>query len=160
VKQLKTAQGGPNDGLIVKPANPTPAQAEEIETLLAKGWKFDEGGVLRDPKGNAIHGDYDLQGVYQHRPDGAATKVDTNDKVFQRNLNEKLDPKLKMVQHGANDNFETKDPEAMGRQPGINETFLVIEPSGATKIVEGAAGLQRYYDQHGFEWPYEDFTRK
>lgn len=160
VKQLKTAKGGPNDGLIVRPERPTQAQSAEIAKLEEAGWKFDDAGVLRDPQGKAIHGDYDLQGVYKHTPGGGGNQVDTNTDDFQRSINRQVDSKLKMVQHGANDDFKRSDPDRMGRQPGADESFLVIEPSGETRIVNSAAELQRYYEQHGFPWPYDDFTRK
>ncbi len=157
VKELKTAKDGPNAGLVVKPADPTPEQAEEIRALEGKGWKFDADGALVDPEGMKIHGDYDMQGVYAKGDDGQQRQVDTNDKKFQKTMNDELGHE--MVQHGANDKFKVTDAsgnETMGRQPGASEKFLVAEPDGSIHIVNGAAALQRYYENHGIKWPYND----
>jgi hypothetical protein len=91
--------------------------------------------------------------------------VGTNNQGVQDQLNEAIGPidDQKLVQHGANDDFVTDHPDgtrSMGRQPGADEIFLLVEPSGNTQIVHGTAALQRYYVKHGFAWPYDDFVER
>lgn len=166
VKTLNTATDGPHAGLIVKPAKPNDAQKAEIKQLESQGWSFDGDGVLRDPQGRAIHGDYDLQGVYQHGPDGPPKRVDTNGERALESLNKDVHPTRdrdeRVFQHGANDDFRKDDPAPthMGRQPKANETYLIAEPSGETRIVNGTAALQDYYDDLGIDWPYDDFRNR
>lgn len=179
VEQLKTAKTGDNAGLVVEPENPTPKQQAEILKLVGdgteehpgQGWSFEESGprkgCLKDPDGNYVYGDYDMQGVYKQagtdRRAGQGDKpiyeqVDTNDPSFIRKMNEGVSPEGDMFEHGANDNYRNPDG-SMGRQPGPNEKYLVAEPDGTTRVIESTADLQTYYEEKGIPWPYDNYKK-
>jgi hypothetical protein len=165
VEVLKTAKKGQeNAGLVVHPARPvTQAEAAEITKLEKEGWKFDTKDRLRDPEGNMIHGDYDMQGVYKEVGTDAQgkpiyEKVDTNSEssYFLEDQNEMITPERDMHQHGANDNYTKTGPngeKVMGRTPGADETYLVVDKNG-TQVVESTAELQKVYEANNIPWPY------
>jgi RHS repeat-associated protein len=166
VEKLKTAKPpDPRKGLVVEPKPPGPnatakeiadysEQLDEIDILKKSKppWTFDSDGHLRDPEGNMIHGDYDMQGVYQTSPGNKPTKVDTNNRKFLTEMNETT-PDRKMYQHGANDNYEVDGK--MGRQPKSDETYLVIDEAGNTKTINSTAELKEYYGERDIAWPYD-----
>ena len=146
VKQ-KTAKSGPNKGLVVgDPKDLTPKQK-------AAGMKYDENGVLRDKNGNAFHGDYDMQGMYDMKKTPPEAHP-TNDPNYQKQLNDDVCPDNKdgMFQHGANDDFKP-DGKTPGRNPEPNEKFLVVDENGNTST-KNVSELKELYDEKGIEWPY------
>ena len=161
--KLKTAKPpDPHAGLVKK---------QGPDDVAPDGYRFDEDGVLRkQPGDNAVHGDYDLQ----HVSKGDGTKVDTNDPHFQRELNKEVCPEHQQFKHGANDdykpnrdadgNLQTQDDgwspdlgggETPGRAPDPDESYLVVEPNGTAKQVDGTDNLKQYYDDNNMEWPYD-----
>jgi len=129
-----------------------------------KGFRWDENGVMRDPNGSAVHGDYDLQGVYR----SDRTGVNTNDEAFTRKLNLEVCPEHPQFKHGANDDYwPILDKEGKpttitggdrpGRNPEADESFLVVEPNGTAKRIDGTHNLQRYYEDVGIDWPYPPY---
>ena len=59
--------------------------------------------------------------------------------------------------HGANDNYRNKkDKTKMGREPGLDEDFMVFEPGGAKVHVPNLTELKTYYTDHGINWPYKN----
>jgi hypothetical protein len=182
---LNTAGTGKYAGLIVQPdwrklmmAEDPSKKSDEVDYEIALlqqdcarakpeevarehcGWYLDNHGVLRDAKKRAVYGDYDLQGIYDKR-----TLLDTNDskdgKRLRKRLNEALDPNRTdeqqwLVQHGANDNYrKPKDKTKMGRQPTLDEDFMVYEPDGDRIYVPNLAELKKYYEAQGLKWLYE-----
>jgi len=186
--KLNTAKSGPNKGLVttgqghkVDPDSGKKTSkwkskdeggagySDEYGKMKEKGWKADDG-VIKDPSGKPVHGDYDMQGVYDKNPNGSygppkdpsGKPYDggTNNKDFQKDINKDLNadpyggPKDKnMVQHGANDDFKKADGSA-GRTPEPDESYLVVEPDGNSKIINGTDNLHDYYDQNNIPWPY------
>ena len=115
--------------------------------------KYDENGVLRDKNGNAFHGDYDMQGMYDMN--GKPPKAHpTNDPNYQKQLNDDVCPDNKdgMFQHGANDDYKP-DGNTPGRNPDPNEKFLVVDENGNTST-KNVSELKDLYDEKGIEWPY------
>ena len=115
--------------------------------------------------GKLVHADYDMQGVYQRGDSGGFKKVYTDPQAsnFVKELNDRLFAKKPMIQHGDNDGYAPipKDPKDiplllsdMRRFPGADEKFLIIEPDGKTRIVEGASNLKGYYGAKKIFWPY------
>ncbi len=157
----KTAKDGPHAGLVTKKANTKPTG--EVDPL-PDGYKWDEDGVLVNKHGNAVHGDYDLQ----HVSEGGGKPINTNDPDFQRDLNKEVCPEHHQVNHGANDDYRPqKDADgnvtsieggdAPGRNPDPDESYLVVEPNGTAKQVDGTDNLQQYYGDNGMDWPYPDY---
>jgi hypothetical protein len=138
-----TAKDGPNAGLVV-----------------------DEAGNPVIIDGKKVHGDYDLQTVQKEQPDGKLKPVNSNDPAVQKSINDDVSPEKPMVQHGANDDYKKKDKDGnpvtdprngkpqMGRDPDPNEKFLVSEPDGTTRVVNGTDNLKTYYQEKGMDWPY------
>ena len=153
--KLKTAKDGPNAGLVTKEANnlADPDMAKNLADLEKKGYKFDDDGVLRDPNGNAFHGDYDMQGMYDMKQTPPKSH-DTNNPNYKENLNDTVCPESSdgQFQHGANDNYKKPDGTA-GRTPGDDEKFLVVDEKGnsSTKTLDE---LHQLYDDKGIPWPY------
>jgi RHS repeat-associated protein len=146
VKQ-KTAKSGPNAGLVTGKADDlTPSQK-------AAGYKYDEQGVLRDKDGNAIHGDYDMQGMYDMNKQ-PPEPLPTNDPKFQQDLNDTVCPENKdgMFQHGAQDDYKKPDGSP-GRTPDKDEKFLVVDENGNTST-KNVDELKQLYDEKGIPWPY------
>jgi hypothetical protein len=121
------------------------------------GWYLDNKGVVRDEKKRAVFGDYDMQGVYKGKE-----LVDTNDskqgKALRQKLNEAMDKSRTkrdewLIQHGANDNYRKKGK--MGREPEMDEDFMVFNPDGRKEYIADLAALKKYYDNKGFPWPYK-----
>jgi hypothetical protein len=164
VEVLKTAKAGEkNAGLVVRPKNPNAKELTEIKKLEDAGWTFDEEGRLLDPDKNMIHGDYDMQGVYKEVGTDAQgkpiyEKVDTNSEssYFLEDQNEMITPERDMHQHGANDSYTKTGPngeKVMGRTPGADETYLVVDKNG-TQVIESTAELQKVYEANNIPWPY------
>jgi hypothetical protein len=129
-----TAKDGPHEGLVV-----------------------DEHGQPVQIDGKKVHGDYDMQGVYQKQPDGSHKQIDTNEPGYADKMNEDVTPDKPMFQHGANDDYTKKGPDGskvMGRQPDPGEKYFIAEPDGTTKVAENTAQLSNYYQQQGIPWPY------
>jgi hypothetical protein len=167
VEVLKTAKAGEkNAGLVVRPKNPNAKELAEIKKLEDAGWTFDDEGRLLDPDKNMIHGDYDMQGVYKEVGTDAQgkpiyEKVDTNSEssYFLEDQNEMITPERDMHQHGANDNYTKTGPsgeEVMGRQPGADETYLVVDKNGP-QVLESTAELQKFYEANNIPWPYQNY---
>ena len=128
-----------------------------------KGWSADGDGVMHDADGNKVYGDHDLQGVY-HKDEFADAhhKVNTDDPNWQKDLNKDVCPENQMFNHGANDNFKKPDPDnpgksKMGRQPDADEKYVITEPDGTVRHIDGTDELQKYYNEKGLKWPYNDY---
>lgn len=136
-------------GLVSRRANP--------DEPAPPGFHWDREGNLRTNDGNKrLYGDHDLQGVYQ-KNDGEDTfhGTNTNDPRAQARINEAFDGR-DMVQHGANDDY--RPDGRMGRHPGEDESFVVIEPDGTSRIIgPPTSELQDYYHSKGIKWPYDDY---
>ncbi|HKX63506.1 MAG TPA: RHS repeat-associated core domain-containing protein, partial [Verrucomicrobiae bacterium] len=124
-------------------------------TPPGKGWSADGDGVMRDADGNKVYGDHDLQGVY-HKDEFADAhhKVNTDDPNWQKDLNKDVCPENQMFNHGANDNFKKPDPDnpgksKMGRQPDADEKYVITEPDGTVRHIDGTDELQKYYNEKG-----------
>lgn len=159
----KTAKDGPHAGLVTKDANVDPKTGKTPDP--PPGYKWDENGVMvKEPHGNAVHGDYDLQ----HVSEGSGKPVDTNDPDFRRDLNKEVCPEHHQFNHGANDDYRpVKDADGNvtdisggdkpGRNPDPDESYLVVEPNGTAKQIDGTDNLQKYYEDNGMDWPYPDY---
>ena len=182
--KLNTAKSGDNAGKVTTGQSLTDEGAskwkpkeeggkgykENYDDLKDKGWTTDNG-VVKDADGNYVHGDYDMQGVYDKNPDNSVSspkKADgteypggTNDPEFQKDMNDALNdpanydgPDKDMVQHGANDDFKNPDGSP-GRTPEPDENYVVVDENGDAQIIEGTDNLQQYYDDNNIEpWPY------
>jgi hypothetical protein len=169
--KLKTAKKGKYAGLVTLPDKKKLKKMtdeeradvdEEVADLEGDGWKFDKE-LLRDSDGRAVHGDYDLQGLYKGKK-----LLDTNAKKGKQlleELNMAVDPErteedMWLFQHGGNDNYRKKgDTSEMGRFPDPDEEFLIIEPDGDTVFIESLADLEKYYDEHKMPWHYQEKNR-
>ena len=184
--KMKTAKPGQaNAGRVVKPSGPesswAPQDRENWQKLKEKGYSFDKDNLLRDPQGNAIHGDYDIQGAYRVNDDGYYDQIVVAGKFLDR-LNEEVCPERPMFRHGANDEgtgFKTDaggkpiatDPgegnvmdyitmpdgrmqPLMWRKTGDDERFLVFHPTGATSVLCSAVELKELYEARGLSWLY------
>jgi hypothetical protein len=184
--KLKTAKPGqPNAGQVVRPSGPEsswqPHERENWQKLKEKGYRFDKDDLLRDSEGNAIHGDYDVQGAYRVNDDGYYDQIVVVGKFLDR-LNQEVCPERPMFRHGANDEgsgFKTDahgrpmatDPgegnvmdyvtmpdgtmqPIMWRKTGDDERFLVFHPTGATSVLESAEELKQLYEARGLSWLY------
>jgi hypothetical protein len=173
--KFHTASDGDAAGLVT-----SAGLSQQQIAGLERGWKFDANGVLRDPEQRGVHGDYDLQGVYEHK-DAKVTRRDANVIKVRMALNKAIDPNRTkphdlLIQHGANDDFfaGTEKEKAMGRLPEdiepdrkdcpLNattkkkqkkpENYLVFGPDGSTQQVNGTPKLEEHYKKAGIEWPY------
>lgn len=147
----KTAKDGPHAGLVTRDANIDPKTGKAADPPA--GYKWDENGVMvKEPHGNAVHGDYDLQHVSQ----GNGKAVDTNDPDFRRDLNKEVCPEHHQFNHGANDDYRPGG-DTPGRNPDPGESYLVVEPNGTAKQIDGTDNLQKYYQDNGMDWPYPDY---
>lgn len=160
----KTAKP-PNEpaGLVTDKANIDPKTGKPEPP--PKGYEYDKNGVLvKQPEGTAVHGDYDLQHV--SKKDGS--KVNTNDPAYQKGLNEDVCPEHNQFKHGANDDYRPiKDKDGKptsieggdkpGRNPDNGESYLVVEPDGTAKQIDGTDNLQKYYKENDLDWPYPDY---
>ncbi|MBD3299263.1 MAG: hypothetical protein GF341_11445, partial [candidate division Zixibacteria bacterium] len=154
--KLKTQKTGKNAGLVTKKANVNNPKYDDWHAhAKKKGYDFDDDGVLRSKngKGDAVYGDYDMQGVYAKQPDGSYKGTPTNDKSFQRGMNEDVTPDRKMFNHGANDDYKVDGK--MGRQPDPDESYLVVDENGNAKMIDGTDNLKQEYKDRGIKWPYD-----
>jgi RHS repeat-associated protein len=178
--KLNTAKNGDNAGKVTTDQSPEKwkpkseggeGYQENLDQLKKDDWKV-EDGVVKDPKGNFVHGDYDMQGVYDKNPDGTygpPKKSDgtpyekgTNDPDFQDDMNRSLNdpenydgPKKDMVQHGANDDFKP-DGKTPGRNPEPDENYIVVDENGNAELIEGSKNLEEFYGKNeGLDWPYK-----
>jgi RHS repeat-associated protein len=155
-----------HDGLVTEAAQnwKDPDVQDNFRKLQHKGYDFDDEGVLRGPPdgtGDRYYGDHDMHGIWE-RPrsedgDTNYTRVDSNKDEAKAWANEPFDGR-QMVQHGGQDDWEVNDKP--GRQPGWDEHFLVVEPPDGTARVVGppAYEMQKYYEEQGLDWPYDDFS--
>jgi RHS repeat-associated protein len=175
--KLNTAKSGDNAGKVTTGQSPDKwkpkseggsGYKENLDDLKKKDYSV-EDGVVKNPDGKDVHGDYDMQGVYDKGPDGYGPpknsdgtpyKNGTNDPEFQRDMNDGLNdpanydgPDKDMVQHGANDDFKNKDGTP-GRQPGADENYVVVDENGTAQYVEGTDNLKQVYDDKKIPWPY------
>jgi RHS repeat-associated protein len=180
--KLNTATSGDNAGKVTTGQSPEKwkpkseggkGYQKNLDDLKAekKPWKV-EDGVIKDPNGKFVHGDYDMQGVYDKKPDGTygpPKKKDgtpyedgTDDPQFQKEINEALnDPEnyngleKDMVQHGANDDFKP-DGKTPGRYPEPKENYIVVDENGNAELIEGTDRLEEFYGKNeGLDWPYK-----
>jgi hypothetical protein len=178
--KLKTAKPGqPNAGRVVRPAGPEsswkPHEQENWAKLKEKGYQFDKDNLLRDPQGNAIHGDYDVQGVYQVTHDGYYNQIPV-DEILDA-LNREVTPERRMFQHGANDDgagFTEPGPGSntegnvmdyvtmpdgrvvplMWRRTEDDERFLTVQPTGLISVLQNAWELKTFLEARGLTWLY------
>ncbi len=139
----------PETGLVNQRRNP----GEEAPPGFHWG---DDGNLRTNDTNQTVHGDHDLQGVYHYDEHGDQYhRQNSNDPEVQQRINEAFDGR-DMVQHGANDDY--RPGGEMGRQPGTDEHFVVIEPDGTSRVVgPPTSALQDYYQERGIPWPYDDF---
>jgi hypothetical protein len=111
VKDFNTAKDGRFRGLVVVPDVLTEAQKKNLKKLVEEeGYSVDKNRLLRDPHGNAIHGDYDVQGAFRLLGDDYF-QVPVNDRgppdkpkePLLAMLNREVCPERPMFRHGAND---------------------------------------------------------
>jgi len=181
IKKLKSAKGGPHDGLYVKPdldeyerANGKLARLEiedEIWELENKhGFKFGPDGVLKDKSGNKVFSDIDFMGIYNVPKGRSATAwggrlAENDDPFYVTWINDLFFQGRKNKQHGNQDRFTKRLNDASqdvnlkpGRKPDANEltdpnAFLVIGPDGVPRNVSWAE-LKQIYADHGIQNPY------
>ncbi len=111
VKEFTTAKEGRFRGLVTVPEVLTDAQQKHLDELVNKEkYSVDKNRLLRDPQGNAIHGDYDIQGAFRLLGDEyfqvAVNDRGTPDKPkdpLVAMLNREVCPERPMFRHGAND---------------------------------------------------------
>ena len=107
--------------------------------------------MLLTPEGKAIHGDYDMQGVYRKLANGPGYAwVDTNDKLFLKELNEFVCGGEPMIKHGSNDDFLKMDEfgnKVPGRPSDPQEDFLVIDRGQVLEIGNLEALRQFFIDK-------------
>lgn len=149
-----------------------------------KPYTVDGEGCLRDSNGNRIYGDHDVQSVHQkvEEPNGKKAylqdQTNPNDSSTIADMNEGGGQQL--YQHGANDNYMVKtdwkgdvakgpdgkpipatveDMNAgrakLGRQPGKDEKFLVIDEEGTIKVMDSPQELENFHRQNGLVWEYD-----
>lgn len=149
-----------------------------------KRYTVDKDGCMVDPNGNRIYGDHDVQGVHQKVDDEYGEKsylqdqTNPNDSSTIADLNE--GGKTDMYQHGAQDNYMVKTDQygdemldakgkpipatvedmnaghaKIGRQPGKDEKFLVIDEEGNAKIMDSPKDLEDFHKAHGMIWEYD-----
>lgn len=178
--KLKTAKGGPNDGLVVYPQMPMKAwEQDNINYLKMKGFRFEPdgpGGVLISPKNEKFFADVDKMGIYDietlnnGRPHGQAWKGKKhNDSVEMRNeINRKVYDDIENDQHGGQDFFYGRGIDGkplteyddvaqvwkMGRHPDPDETFTIVHPNGDVETVT-VEGLDKIYSNYGITNPYK-----
>jgi hypothetical protein len=149
-----------------------------------KRYTVDNEGCLVDPNGNRIYGDHDIQSVHQkvEEPNGEKAylqdQTNPHDSSTVGDMNEGGGQQL--YQHGANDNYMVKtdwkgdvvkgpdgkpipatveDMNAgratLGRQPGKDEKFLVIDEEGNMKVMDSPQELENFHKQNGLIWEYD-----
>lgn len=160
-------------------------EKENFEYLTKeKGYKVDSEGCMVDPNGNRIYGDHDVQSVHQKVEDEYGEKAYLQDQANPTDsstiadLNEGGD--AKMYQHGAQDNYMVKTDEygdivkdshgkpipatvedmnagraKIGRQPGKDEKFLVVDEEGNMKVIDSPQELEDFHKAHGMIWEYD-----
>ena len=137
--------------------------------VFSGGFKLDDRGRLTQ-NDKMIHGDYDLQGVYDgnnkrlelggggkqiENPDGS-TRYTTEDPVVRRNrerFNEDFRRRsaddCDMIPHGAQDNWISPK----NTEPGLPVTAFL--PDGSVKEFSDIDELKKFYENSGLEWPYK-----
>ncbi|MDZ4241900.1 MAG: hypothetical protein U1D99_03645 [Candidatus Omnitrophota bacterium] len=152
--------------------------ADYGEDMLQSGYKVDPdtGRVLMkttDANGNeifkAVHGDYDLHGVYRKAPDGSmehvsfgegnkfdANGVDTSGGNLRNQLNDKISGGDKdFIQHGGQDDW-IPDPDHVPVKPP-DPPVTVFFPDGRPPVrLTTKAEMQDFYENvMGVQWPYK-----
>ncbi|MEZ4685105.1 MAG: hypothetical protein R3B47_03300 [Bacteroidia bacterium] len=134
--------------------------------VFSGGFKIDERGRLTQ-NDKMIHGDYDLQGVYDgnnkrlelggggtiENPDGSI-RYNTEDPVVRKNREEfneafrrRSADDCDMIPHGAQDNWVSVD----NTKPGLPVTAFL--PDGSVKEFTDIDELRDFYKKSGLEWP-------
>ncbi len=179
-KTFKT-RGHKWEGLVVRPSKASCSAkewADEMQTqkkLEKAGFRFVEDpdtGVALVMKGRpakAYTSDYDKMGIYQRNAGGHGYRHDPRydgegdaNKAWQDDINKNVSPEKAMDMHGCNDKFKKKitvngeEVEVMGREPGEDEKFLVVDENGTGWIVPSVEALKRFYiDYLKAPWPYK-----
>jgi hypothetical protein len=149
-------------------ANPS---LKGYKVMPAKCPKTGDRLICKD--GTAFYSDYDFMGIY-HAKNGHAYddfKALNDDKgivAFMQNMfrGSGFGDKVK---HGMQDFFirwkEVKGANGtssmmgvQGRQPKLDELFIVFQPSGKTSILN-LQELRGFYDAHKMHWPYDAFKQ-
>jgi hypothetical protein len=198
--KLKTAKkAGPDyDGLVTRPMKMGPDgrplqgpdgkpvfksvlewtddERDNIRKAFEKDYDFDKDGLLRDKHGNAVHGDYDVQGVYHMTHDGYYSQIPVDDALLEH-LNREVSPEREMFRHGANDDgsgFKEPGPGSnedgnvmdyvtmpdgrvmslMWRKTSDDERFLAFQPTGRTSVLQNAWELKTFLETRGLSWLY------
>jgi len=171
----KTAQSGPNAGLVVVPSASGVARlkvVEEILKLRKLGYKFkpprgasdmpESGDLLIGPDGRAFCADVDKMGIYivdggRARPHPEWAEYDDNPALRERLQRQVYGGGPRMDQHGCQDfwqvGVDAQGRPVMGRRPESRERFLVVEPDGQA-FVCNLQQLRHLYAQYQIRWPY------
>jgi hypothetical protein len=181
--KLKSKKTGPNKGLVCYPTEDELADiarregkesADKIrknaEELKKQGFKFDDDGLLIDPRGNKIYSDVDYMGIYNVPKGREATAwggrlADNDDPFFIDWVNKLFHGKAPAKQHGNQDRLAKQLESAAddvnlkpGRMPDADELrdpegFLLIGPDGIPRNVSYQQ-LCEWYQRYGIRNPY------
>jgi hypothetical protein len=145
--------------------------------MLEHGYTVDDGGrvmlkTVEDGKEvlKAVHGDYDLHGVYKKGANGQMEQVsfgsgnkfdehgvDVEGGLLRRQLNQKLTGGTKdFIQHGGQDDW-IPDPKMMASKPA-DPPVTVFFPDGRAPVhLNDAKAMKTFYENEmGVKWPYPD----
>jgi hypothetical protein len=133
------------------------------EYMKSHGYTEDPSGrMLLD--GKAVHGDYDLHGVYRRGANGKMEHVSFGDgntmsdgEVLRRQLNNKITGGSKdFVQHGAQDDW-IPDPKMVPNKPP-DPPVTVFFPDGRPPVhLNDAKAMKNFYEgEMGVKWPYPE----
>ena len=124
------------------------------------------GDRLITKDGIGYYSDYDFMGMYHGsgRPYLDFKELNDNAGIVSF-MNRLLSGQGLKVNHGMQDFFKRlkvgkngQEYYVMGRQPGLEETFLFFHPSGKVSYVD-LIDLRKLYSQYRIAWPYEIFGR-
>lgn len=126
------------------------------------------GRVLKKVKGTdgkealmAVHGDYDLHGVYRRTSDGNVERANfgtgesgSAGEILRRQLNDKISGTKEYVQHGAQDDW-IPDPKMVPNKPP-DPPATVFMPDGSPPVrLETAQEMKEFYENvMGVKWEY------
>jgi hypothetical protein len=119
--------------------------------------------IMKD--GEAYFSDYDFMGIYAKDGSAFGAAKLLNDHPWVVDWTNRLFPGLsrQMVRHGMQDFFIKRAisqngqiVETMGRQPKLDEMFLVFQPNGKVSNMN-LSQLHDFYVKHNMHWPYEAF---
>lgn len=176
-KAVKTGDFAELDKLKAAHQKALKSWADYGDEMLAGGYKVDDSGRVlmktTDANGNevfkAVHGDYDLHGVYRKGPDGNmehvsfgegnkfdANGVDTSGGALRNQLNDKISGGDKdFIQHGGQDDW-IPDPDHVPVKPP-DPPVTVFFPDGRPPVrLTTKAEMQDFYENvMGVQWPYK-----